>query len=151
MDSTHAPQIFKAAQSLRASLLVVITRVDDLCDLIEKAAPAALDTSPVVTGPPQRQLSVDRATYTVSWGPNRCVLGHTMAFHIMERLARRPNEYINVDRLLDELWTGSRAYSTVRSTVCRLKIKLRKSGMTDLAGLIDGSMRGHYGLMLQGT
>lgn len=140
--------MLKAAKALRASLLVVVTQVDDLCDLIEKAAPAPYEAPPVVAGASGRQLRVERGTYSVGWGTGRCVLGHTMAFHIMERLAKRPNEYINMDRLLDDLWTGPRAYSTVRSTVCRLKSKLRAAGMADLAGLIDGSMNGHYGLML---
>lgn len=148
MDNTHATRMLKVAKALRASLLVVVTQVDDLCDLIEKAAPSPQEAPPVIAGASGRQLRVERGTYSATWGTGRCVLGHTMAFHIMERLARRPNEYINMDRLLDDLWTGPRAYSTVRSTVCRLKTKLRASGMSDLASLIDGSMHGHYGLML---
>ncbi len=149
MENTHAARLLKSAKSLRSSLLVVITQVDDLCDLIEKAVPTPHEAPPVEAGSSGRQLRVERSSYSVSWGPCRCVLGPTMAFHIMQRLARQPNEYINLDRLLDDLWTGPRSYSTVRSTICRLKAKLRDSGMADLAGVIDGTMHGHYGLLLQ--
>lgn len=149
MEDSHAHRVLKAAQALRASLVLVITHVDVLCDLIEGTAPTIDEPPPAVAGPGGRPLRVERSTYSVTWGPRRCVLGHTMAFDVMERLARRPNEYINMERLLDDLWTGPRAYSTVRSTICRLKSKLRGSGMGDLADLIDGGMHGHYGLMLQ--
>ena len=149
MEHTHASRLLKSAKSLRSSLLVVITQVDDLCDLIERAVPMPYEAPPIEAGASRRQLRVERSTYSVSWGQHRCVLGHTMAFHIMQRLARQPDEYISMDRLLDDLWTGPRSYSTVRSTICRLKTKLRESGMGDLAAFIDGTMHGHYGLFLQ--
>jgi hypothetical protein len=138
----------KAAKALRASLLVVITRVDELCDLVEGVPSAAFVGPLPVTECAGRPLCVERVSYSVLWGSHRCVLGCTMAFQIMERLAKQPNEYIHIDRLLDDLWTGHRTYSTVRSTVSRLKSKLRESGMDELAASIDGGMRGHYGLVL---
>jgi DNA-binding response OmpR family regulator len=148
MENTHAHDIVKAATALRASLLVVITRVDDLCDLIERA-PRTEPEAVAVHAAAGYQLRLDRATYSLHWETRVCVLGHTMAFELMERLCRRPNEYIQVDRLIDELWSGPRTYSTVRSTVCRLRGKLRVAGMTDLAAMIDGDTRGHYRLRLK--
>jgi DNA-binding response OmpR family regulator len=148
MDTTHAADIVKAAKALRASLLTVLTRVDDLCDLVENSPhtdPRAIVPS-INAGTPR--LRLERATYTLYWEDRTCVLGHTKAFEVMERLCRRPNEYIQMDRLIDDLWSGRRTYSTVRSTVCRLKGKLRAGGMTDLAVLIDGNTRGHYRLRL---
>lgn len=66
----------------------------------------------------------------------------------MERLARRPNVYLSTDQLLEELWSGPRAYSTVRSTVFRLKARLRRAGLHELADSIDGSNSGHYALRI---
>lgn len=148
MANIHAQDIVKAATALRASLLVVITRVDDLCDLIERA-PRTEPEAVEVHAAAGYQLRLDRATYSLHWDARVCVLGHTMAFELMERLCRRPNEYIQMDRLIDELWSGPRTYSTVRSTVCRLRGKLRVAGMTDLAAMIDGDTRGHYRLRLK--
>lgn len=148
MDKTHAARIVAAAKALRASLLVVITRVDDLCNLVEQGPHAELPSSSLTTGAAPPRLRLERATYTLHWEGRRCVLGPTMAFELMERLCRRPNEYIQMDRLIDDLWSGRRTYSTVRSTVCRLKGKLRAAGMTDLSVLIDGNTRGHYSLRL---
>ncbi|NUQ51381.1 MAG: winged helix-turn-helix domain-containing protein [Phycisphaerales bacterium] len=148
MDNTHADRLLQAARSLRASLVVVITQVDSLCELVEKSVPRTHVPPAIVAGPPGRQLRIERTTYTVRWGDRRCRLGNTTAFALIEQLARRPNEYISVDRLLDDLWTGARTYSTVRSTVYRLKRKLHESAMQDLADLIDGRTYGHYALLL---
>lgn len=151
MELSHAQQLQIAAQALRASLLVVVANVDALCDLIDAAPPVSPPTPPASTTPSGRQLRIERGTYSVIWGNARCVLGHTMAFSIIERLAMRPNEYLSTDRLLEDLWMGHRTYSTIRSTISRLKAKLRASDMADLAEVIDGRVRGHYALMLQCT
>lgn len=149
MDNTHADRLLKAARTLRSSLVTMVTQVDDLCDLIEKAVPRAHVSPIVAAGPDGHQLRVERTTYSVQWHERRCVLGNTTGFALLERLARRPNEYVNIDSLLDDLWASARTYSTVRSTVCRLKSKLRDADMSDLAALIDGSMYGHYALLLR--
>jgi hypothetical protein len=142
----HTQQALKAASSLRATLAVLISQLDDLCDILE-AEPAIARGIPAIDG--SAGLDLNRASYTLKWGVRTCVLGHTMAFRLMARLARRPNEYVHVEDLLDELWQGTRSYSTVRSTVCRLKVKLCAAAMADLAAMIDGSMRNHYGLVLR--
>lgn len=149
MDNSHADRLLKTARSLRSTLVMMVTQVDDLCDLIEKAVPEASVPAVVTSGTDRHQLRVERATYSIQWHERRCVLGNTIGFALIEQLARRPNEYVNIDRLLDALWTGDRTYSTVRSTVCRLKSKLRDADMADLAALIDGSMYGHYALLLR--
>lgn len=145
----HSQRILRVANSLRASLFAMVTCVDELCELVEQGRQPQRDSLSVVVQIAGQSLRVDRGTYTIHWKGRRCPLGCTMAFHVMERLARRPNEYVLTDRLLDDLWSGARAYSTVRSTVCRLKARLRREGMGDLAELIDGRTRGHYGLVLR--
>jgi DNA-binding response OmpR family regulator len=147
MTTTHADRILKASKALRTSLIAVIANVDELSDLIERLPMMATPVAAVmVTG--SVALRLDRATYSVQWDQKSCFLGYTMAFRVLERLARRPNEYVSTDRLLEELWVATRTLSTVRSTVCGLKAKLRAAGMRDLADSIDGSNSGHYGLML---
>jgi len=129
----------------------MVTQVDDLCHLVEKAVPRAHASPIVAAGSDGQTLRVERTTYAVLWGERRCVLGNTTGFALLEQLARRPNEYISIDRLLDDLWTNPRTYSTVRSTVCRLKARLREEGMGDLAARIDGHMYGHYALLFRAS
>ncbi len=148
MDDTHAERTLKAARALRAGLLLVINQVDELCDLLELNPDGLRERAPVVAELAGGALRVERATYSVHLNGKRCMLGPTRAFQFLERLARRPNQYIQTDVLIDELWSGPRAYSTVRSTVCRLKARLREAEMGDLAERIDGSKPNHYGLML---
>lgn len=149
MDDTHTQQVLRTTRSLRASLLAVVSHVDQLCDLMEKTPGAADSHVPVAVQLLDQPLKIDRATYTVFWGERSCYLGHTMAFRLLERLAQRPNQYLRTDRLLSDLWQASRSRSTVRSTVCCLKAKLRKARMGDLADLIDGSNPDHYGLLMR--
>jgi DNA-binding response OmpR family regulator len=67
---------------------------------------------------------------------------------LFERLARRPNQYLSYERLLDEVWEGTRSFSAIRSVVKTLRGRLVKAGMADLADAIDGSVYRHYGLKL---
>ena len=93
---------------------------------------------------------VDRTTFTVHWGGKTCFLGNTLPFKFMERLARRPNQLVPCDQLLDEVWQCCRSREAMRSVVKVLRQKLGQAGMKDLAGAIDGTTVGHYGLMLNG-
>lgn len=145
MDSAHAERMHRA---IRSTLVVLMTQVDELFDLY--AADGCRGTgSPHHPPDDSSRISLQRGTYTVHYKGKVCFLGCSVGFRVLERLAQRPNEYIQTDRLIDELWSGARAYSTVRSTVCRLKATLRRGGLEDLADRIDGRMPGHYGLMLQ--
>lgn len=146
MQAIHAERLLKATKALRTSLLVVISQVDEISDLVESLPLDSL--RPPVVAIPTAPLRLDRSTYSVWWAERSCPLGHTMAFRVIERLARSPNEYISTDRLLVDLWGATRTPSTVRSTVCGLKTKLRDAGLAELAKRIDGTTRGHYGLML---
>jgi DNA-binding response OmpR family regulator len=149
MHTTHNTLTLKTLAALRTNLLTLVAITDTLTDLIENQPEV-----PVVLQPERDQarpvpLKIDRALYSVHWREKSCVLGCTTGFRLLERLARRPNEYVSTDRLLEELWAGSRTYSTVRSTVCRLRLKLQDSGLEDLAECIDGRVQGHYALMIR--
>ena len=137
--------------------------------LIEEVAPgvftdhhpgiaAALHAQPVAHNPPaalpgtssSRPVIADRATFCVHWANRTCHLGNTMAFKLLERLARRPNQLVPCYVLLEELWDRYASRDALRSAVKVLRNKLNAAGMGDLAKAIDGSTSHHYGLMLDG-
>lgn len=149
MSTAQTERILKIAAALRASVVVVLAHVDELSDLIDQLPTPPPPPRAVVIEDHDMVLRLDRSTYTVRWNQRSCFLGYTMAFRVLERLARRPNEYVSTDRLLDELWAATRTASTVRSTVCGLRSKLRDARMDDLADMIDGRNPNHYGLMLR--
>ena len=91
----------------------------------------------------------DRATFSVHWANRTCHLGNTVAFRLLERLARRPNQFIHYDVLLQDLWDCHTSSEAVRSAVKILRQKLIAAGMEDLAEAIDGSTSHHYALMLR--
>lgn len=147
MTNTQADRLLKATNALRANLVTMLARLDELSDIVEEVRSGTICPANVTVRASTLQL--DRTTFSVRWEGRSCSLGHSTAFRLLERLARRPNEYVSVDRLLDELWSGPRSYSTLRSTVCRLKLRLRLAGMGDLAQMIDGRVYGHYALLLR--
>ena len=91
--------------------------------------------------------SIDVATFSVHWDGKTCVLGNTLPFRLLERLGRRPNQFIHCDQLLDEVWQGLRSREAIRSVVKVLKQKLVQAGMDDLAASINGNQPYHYGLI----
>ena len=93
---------------------------------------------------------IDRSTFTVHWGGKICYLGNTLPFKFLERLARRPNQLIPCDQLLDEVWQCCRSRDAMRSVVKVLRQKLGQAGMQGLARAIDGRTARHYGLMFNG-
>ncbi|MBN1909327.1 MAG: helix-turn-helix domain-containing protein [Pirellulales bacterium] len=92
----------------------------------------------------------DRTTFAVHWHGKSCYLGNTLPFRFFERLARRPNQLIPCDQLLDDVWQCCRSREAMRSVVKVLRQKLSRAGMVDLAKAIDGTTARHYGLILNG-
>jgi DNA-binding response OmpR family regulator len=91
--------------------------------------------------PVERPL-LDDATLSVTWKGKSLHLGNTLAFRLLERLARCPNQYVTHLDLLRDVWEDEfTATATIRSLVRQLRRKLRGAGWTDLAAAI----RGHYG------
>jgi len=92
------------------------------------------------------QLVVDHEHLRVSFRGKTCFLGNTLPFRLFACLASRPNAYLTYEELLDEVWDGIRSDSAIRSVVKRLRARLRREGLPELADAIDGSMPGRYGL-----
>jgi DNA-binding response OmpR family regulator len=89
----------------------------------------------------QRPL-LDESTLSVLWNDKTLHLGHTLAYRLLARLARRPNQYVTHLDLIRDVWDDDDlATATIRSLVRELRRKLRSGGMTDLADAI----RGHNG------
>lgn len=136
-----------ATASATTNLLSIARVLRELADRIESVAiaipDAATEASPFI-----HPLVIDPGTLSIRWGGYECVLGASIGFRLMQRLARRPNHYMSHDHLLDDVWGCRRSASTVRSAVRDLRQKLSDAGMADLAARIDGSHRGHYALLL---
>jgi DNA-binding response OmpR family regulator len=91
---------------------------------------------------------LDESTLSVIWNGKTVRLGQTLAFRLLARLARRPNQYVTHLDLLRDVWDDDDlATATIRSLVRELRRKLRIGGMTDLASAIRGH-NGRYVLIL---
>lgn len=146
MTPHHAERISRTTKALRTSLLAVLQHVDELSRIAEEIGERPSGRAP--EEPPVEVICrVDRRTLTVYWQEHSCFLGYTLLFRLIERLAQRSNQYLTADRLMEDLWGGPRAPSTIRSAVSDLRQKLAAAGMSELAGMIDGSNPGHYGLI----
>lgn len=85
---------------------------------------------------------MDDATLSVLWRGRSVHLGNTKGYWLLTRLLRCVNQYVTHLDLLREVWDDEFADTTVlRAGVRRLRIKLRRGGMTDLAR----SIIGHHG------
>lgn len=90
----------------------------------------------------KRRPLLDESTLSVFWKGRSVHLGQTLCFRLLDRLARRPNQYVTHLDLLREVWDDDEAaLSTIRSVVRHLRVKLRDGGMSELAAAI----RGHNG------
>ncbi|UCC29352.1 MAG: hypothetical protein JSU86_14265 [Phycisphaerales bacterium] len=97
--------------------------------------------------PPQRPL-VDSSAFSVFWAGETCPLRRTILFHLAERPAGQPNQYITADQLLRDVWDGGvKSPDTIRNAVRPLRQRLSSAGMKDLAAAIHGT-GGRYGLIL---
>ena len=154
IDSTRLAQ---AAAHLRQAILlieevapgIVQEFVPEMIATRSQPTTAASGQSAVPTGNGSTRPSIiDETTFSVRWADRTCRLGNTVAFRLLERLARRPNQLISCETLLDELWDRHASRDAVRSTVKILRRKLTAAGMEDLAAAIDGSTCHYYALML---
>ena len=140
-----------AAQASAAALAqeIIVSVGERLgLDLGEIAPVAATSASSPNGGTSARRSMIDPATFSVHWDGKICVLGNTLPFRLLERLGRRPNQFIHCDQLLDDVWQGLRSREAIRSVVKVLKQKLVQAGMDDLAASINGNQPHHYGLIL---
>ena len=92
---------------------------------------------------------LDEATLSVVWNGKMLHLGHTQGFWLLARLTRSVNQYVTHLDLIQEIWDDDFTDTTVlRAGVRRLRIKLRRGGMGDLAEAIVGH-HGRYMLNLR--
>lgn len=97
--------------------------------------------------PVERPL-LDESTLSVIWKGKALHLGNTLAFRLLERLARCPNQYVTHLDLLRDVWEDEfTASATIRSLVRQLRRKLCGAGWADLAAAIRGH-NGRYVLSL---
>jgi DNA-binding response OmpR family regulator len=91
---------------------------------------------------------LDEATLSVVWDGRILHLGHTQGFWLLARLTRSANQYVTHLDLLQEIWDDEFTDTAVlRAGVRRLRTKLRRGGMGDLADAIVGH-HGRYMLTL---
>ena len=114
---------------------VVREHVDD------ESAPRSFHAGSALTGRPERPV-LNESTKRVDWKGKSAHLGHTLYFQILERIARRPNQYVTHQDLMRDVWENEElGVSTLRSVVRHLRQKLRDEDMHELARAI----RGHNG------
>ncbi|CAN5360262.1 hypothetical protein BH11PLA2_BH11PLA2_38480 [soil metagenome] len=91
---------------------------------------------------------LDESTLSVIWKGKTLHLGNTLAFRFLERLARRPNQYVTHVDLLRDVWEDEyMSTASIRSLVRELRRKLCNGGFPELADAIR-AQNGHYVLSL---
>lgn len=96
------------------------------------------------------ELVVSIATCCVQWRGRRCVLGPSLSFALMHRLACHPGRYFPYDALMDEVWHSRRTDGAIRTLVKRLRCALRSADMDEVATAIQVRGR-HVGFFLNGS
>ena len=87
---------------------------------------------------------LDEATLSVIWRDHALRLGYNKEFRLLAHLARRANQYVTHVDLLEEIWDDDFADAALlRAGIQRLKTKLRRGGMADLADAVIGC-KGRY-------
>ena len=142
MDIPTSSDVHAMLRDVAISLRVAADRVDRIASIL----PGEDSTSDRSCA--SSSLVIDPEELTVSWNGATCYLGFTIPFRVLERLARRPGQYVTHEQLLQEIWGGQRSKSAIRSAVNVLRSRLESAGMSDLARAIDGSNAGRYGLVL---
>lgn len=156
MNDTRREQIRRTLRNLAESHAAAIECMEQALELLgEDLAMDAVTfwksrSSAVSIPPTHGLLYVDRDRLQIVFRARSCVLGNTLPFKLLERLARRPNTYVTHEELLSDVWEGVRSESAIRSVVKRLRQALRRQGMHELASAIDGTAAGRYRLRLDG-
>ena len=153
MDADKAQRLNALAGQLAEALMTAATCAHEIQAVarteVDEAGPGHHPDG-LVPRPPnlvERPL-LDGSTLSVTWKGKALHLGNTLAFRLLERLARCPNQYVTHLDLLRDVWDDEfMATATIRSLVRQLRRKLRGAGWADLAAAIRGH-NGHYVLGL---
>lgn len=161
LHKRHADQVFDALVSLirqNASRLVdgtmpATSPIGIAAGLSKELGVDAAHTVSVVTDrATEHDLSfrIDPDTFSVWNGGKQCQLGNTIEFRAISRLARRPEVYVSIEKLLDDAWEGDmRTKGAVQKTISNLRRRFRESELDGVE--IDGAQRGHYALKISET
>jgi hypothetical protein len=111
--------------------------LDNFISQVQGLPPKAADKEQLIVG-----------KFYVQYRGNKCDLGNTKAFQLIQRLSESPEVYIEYKKLLDDIWgeESLTSESTLQQAVTSLRKKLRKAGIEGLK--IDGSKKRHYRLRL---
>lgn len=136
----------ETARQIEATIATLrrVLELEDSCTMPLSSSTAA---NVVPTSSASRPIA-DRPTFSVVFRDKTCFLGNTLLFRFFEVLARRPNRYFAHSELLNEVWEGQRADSSIRNVAKRVRDRLVLTGMPEVAKAIDGSTPGHFVLRL---
>ena len=153
MTAQTAQRLAMLAEQLGEAVMAAALCAQEIRSEIDTGVAAANGGRPA--GPPGPALArgtprplVDASTLSVTWRGRSVHLGHNRGFRLLDRLARRPNQYVTHLDLLHDVWDDEElSTDTIRSVASQLRGKLRAHGMCDLANAIRGH-GGRYALVL---
>ncbi|MGC4004087.1 MAG: helix-turn-helix domain-containing protein [Pirellulales bacterium] len=93
-------------------------------------------------------LVIEDHVFTIRFRGKPCFLGNSLGYRLILKLAENRGRYVSHEELLETIWCGKRSVSAIKSVISDLRHKLLKSGLTELARALDGSLKGHYRLRI---
>ncbi len=94
------------------------------------------------------KLEINPTTFRVSYKGNSCFLGNKTMFHLLVRLNQSPGTPVSYHTLAQDVWGDDLTTDwTIQKQANLLKKKLRADGLEGVE--IDGSVKGHYCLILR--
>jgi len=141
------------AKQLAETLMTAVLCTREIGEVVRTHLDSNLASHPhaglMVNGSNHRERPLlDESTLSVFWKGKKLHLGHTRCFWLLARLGRRPGQYVTHLDLLQDVWDNEDLRTaTIRSLVRRLREKLVRGGMSELAAAIEGH-NGRYILNL---
>ena len=156
LHKRHSEQVYSALKSLLEANLdaIVQQRVPATSPIgiagrlgVSASEIAEQDAAAADAAAVDPSFRVDDETFKVWNGGEACYLGNTIEFRAIQRLARRPGQYLKVDVLRDSAWDGAIVTkNAVQKTMSNIRRKLQTAGVEGVT--IDGSQRDHYALKI---
>lgn len=140
-------QLEALCRQLNENLMSAALCVKEIIDVVQTMRDGPSPTNVTPNGQHRGRKGSDRplldeATLSVVWHGNMIHLGHTQSFWLLARLARSANQYVTHLDLIEDIWDNNLTDTAVlRAAIRRLRQKLRRGGMGELA---DGIV-GHHG------
>jgi DNA-binding response OmpR family regulator len=115
-----------------------------------RLSPKSLQTNSIELSMLSLRPLIDHSTFSVEWNGRRCRLGNYLSLKLLDRLCRRPGQFVSHEELLHEVWKARRCPVTIRSAIRELRRRLRAGKMAKLAAAIQSQGKS-YGLILYPT